>query len=90
MIEDLTEDGEVPTMNNAEMSLPALIGAMMDGFIKSFEHRELRVVEERGWVAIKHPTKETTLGGKTHLEGASIAQVTDWIENKAELYGSEA
>lgn len=63
-----------------------LIGAMMDGWVQEFDFRGLKVVEERDFIMVKHPIHDRQLGWKIHIPGASVNQVHEWLENKADLY----
>jgi hypothetical protein len=77
-----------PYTNGAETSndneILGLIGGMMDGIINSFEYRGMTVNRSGKSVGV------SVGGGRLLLTGASIHDVKDWLDKKAELYGNEA
>jgi len=63
-----------------------LIGAMKDGYVIQFEYRNLIV--RKGGASIEiTDMKEQPFGGRLLEEPATVAEIYEWIENKAEYYG---
>jgi hypothetical protein len=72
------------------MNEKALIGSMKDGLVKKFNFRGLQIVAERGFVKVVHPDTNRQLGGKVHMERASVKSIYEWLENKSDLYEVKA
>jgi len=63
------------------------IGALLDGIIHEFDFRGLRV--RRCGASMEVTTQnEEPLGGYLLMESATIASAHDWLEAKADYYGS--
>lgn len=71
---------------NPHERLCGLIGAMKDGFVKQFNHEGLIIRQSGASVEVANENEEP-LGGYMLIESASVAEVAEWVENKAEYYG---
>jgi len=69
--------------------LLGLIGAMKDGMVATFEHDGVFVHVEGNSVGVS-PTgpPQDIRGGRHLLKGASINDLADWVEAKADYYGA--
>jgi hypothetical protein len=64
-----------------------LLGAMKDGYISQFITGDGLIVRKSGNSVEVADTFERPLGGHMHLESATVNDLLEWIEAKAELYG---
>lgn len=71
---------------NDKERLAGLIGAMKDGWVSEFEHRGLRVRKSGESIEVAD-LAERPLGGYMLLKSATVADVVQWVEMKAEIYG---
>jgi hypothetical protein len=84
-----TEDRSVPTVEpNSKIGFPALIGAMFDGYIGSFEHRGFLIQRANDSIIVNDlgRTFRTGLGGRLYIKAASVASAMDWINLKIDHY----
>lgn len=79
-----TEVSESPT----ELPTPTLIGGLLDGFVSEFKFRGLTVRRAGNSIEVADPY-ERPLGGYLLMKSASVSEVWDWLEAKAEYYGVE-
>jgi len=69
-----------------EMKEMRRIAAVLDDFVVKFDFRGLTV--ERSGDSIRVRSKDgNVLGGSMLMESASVLEIFDWLENKAEYYG---
>jgi len=69
-----------------EMKEMRRIAAFLDGYVVKFDFRGLTV--ERSGDSIRVRSNDgDVLGGSMLIESASVLEIFDWLENKAEYYG---
>jgi hypothetical protein len=68
--------------------LLGLIGAVKDDLCICFDYGDLMVGRERGSLYVWNPETGKRLGGRHLLEGASIKELAEWVEAKADYYGA--
>jgi hypothetical protein len=69
-----------------ESQLLGLLGAMKDGILTSFEYHGIEV-EVQGNSIIVRDTDRNQLGGRLLRGTATIREMADWVQTKAEFYG---
>jgi hypothetical protein len=64
-----------------------LIGGMIDGMIQSFEYRGVQVHRLGNSIAVSpEGPPQDVVGGRMHVEGATILEVQKWLDAKVEVY----
>lgn len=65
----------------------ALVGAMKDGMVDQFTFRGFHIERRAGSMAVSRYQNTPTLGGMFHMETPTVAELHEWLEEKAEYYG---
>lgn len=77
----------MPTNDSkTESQFFGLIGGMKSGMVSGFGYRCLNVKRRGESVAVQNQDGEQ-LGGRLLLKSASLLEVRDWLEAKADYYG---
>lgn len=63
-----------------------LIGAMMDGFVREFELRGLKLRRVGSSMEVTNKAGQP-LGGYVLMDSVSVEFVHEWVKAKAEYYG---
>jgi len=69
-----------------EMKEMRRIAAVLDDFVVKFDFRGLKVERVGGSIRVRSKDGNV-LGGSMLIESASVLDIFDWLENKAEYYG---
>lgn len=67
-----------------------MIGGMIDGMIQSFEYRGMQVHRVGDSIAVSpEGPPQNAVGGRMHIDGATILEVQSWLDAKVQLYQSQ-
>lgn len=79
----------VETLDNQDKRsyLAGLLGAMMDGYIKQFDFKEITIRQSGASMEVCDIKTKEPLGGYLLIESATLKETMEWVEAKVELYG---
>lgn len=82
--------GATATAPNSNERLEAMASGLTEGMLISFGWRSLMVGEMGDSYFVWDSSSGKELGGRMLAEGATTADLIEWVEAKAEFYGVTA
>lgn len=81
----MQESPNVIAMNESDEReiLAGKLGAMLDGWLQSFEYDGLTVKRSYDSIYVEDH------GGRAYVGNSTVASLIEWIETKAEYYGED-